>query len=202
MTCSHCGQMRPDYEFRRGRSGRLRSPCRSCGAAYNRARRKADPDRFRRYDKRKYTLHREAIRAKQNQRDRSGDKARQRDQYAASPERRAEIRRKRDLWRKENPEKMREQALRTSKSRRARVKGARVVESITRSHVQAMLEAQSGKCFYCHGEMAKPTLDHFYPLSKGGEHSRANIVLACESCNKRKYNKDPHQFIAAMEVAA
>lgn len=37
-----------------------------------------------------------------------------------------------------------------------------------------------------------PTLDHIIPLSKGGEHSYANVQLAHLACNARKYNRiDP-----------
>jgi 5-methylcytosine-specific restriction endonuclease McrA len=34
-----------------------------------------------------------------------------------------------------------------------------------------------------------PTLDHIVPLSKGGEHTRANTRLLCMSCNASKGNR-------------
>lgn len=35
-----------------------------------------------------------------------------------------------------------------------------------------------------------PTIEHMKPLSKGGEHSWANIRLACHMCNTKKHTKE------------
>lgn len=40
-------------------------------------------------------------------------------------------------------------------------------------------------CAYC-GKEKSLTQDHFYPLSKGGEYARINIVPACRNCNSSK----------------
>jgi 5-methylcytosine-specific restriction endonuclease McrA len=44
------------------------------------------------------------------------------------------------------------------------------------------------RCRYC-GSETKLTVDHVIPLSKGGEHSRANVVPACQSCNSEKHDR-------------
>lgn len=44
------------------------------------------------------------------------------------------------------------------------------------------------RCAYC--RQIKPlTKDHVLPLSKGGQHTKANIIPACKSCNSRKGNR-------------
>lgn len=54
------------------------------------------------------------------------------------------------------------------------------------------LVQQQDACHYCgmvFSEQVPPTIDHVIPLSRGGEHTKANIVLACQSCNSRKRDK-------------
>lgn len=44
------------------------------------------------------------------------------------------------------------------------------------------------RCAYC--RQGKPlTQDHVIPLSKGGSHTKENVVPACRSCNGRKGNR-------------
>ena len=50
-------------------------------------------------------------------------------------------------------------------------------------------------CYWCGCELnGKYHLDHYIPLSKGGEHSIANFVVSCPTCNFKKNSKDPYQF--------
>ena len=44
-------------------------------------------------------------------------------------------------------------------------------------------------CVYCGGPYEH--IDHFYPLSKGGQHSLANLVPSCKKCNQSKSAKIP-----------
>lgn len=52
-------------------------------------------------------------------------------------------------------------------------------------------------CYLC-GEMFKKskdiTIDHWIPLSKGGEDNVTNYRLACKICNKIKADMTPEQF--------
>ena len=63
-----------------------------------------------------------------------------------------------------------------------------------------LLLAQGQSCFYCgrHISLRKffsslryGTVDHFLPLSLGGQDNISNVVLACERCNRRKGGRFP-----------
>jgi 5-methylcytosine-specific restriction endonuclease McrA len=81
-----------------------------------------------------------------------------------------------------------------AKAYRARTRGARVE---TFSH-EAVFERDGWICYLCHTPVDRevawphplmPSLDHVVPLSRGGEHSRANTKLAHLGCNLSKGTK-------------
>ena len=41
-------------------------------------------------------------------------------------------------------------------------------------------------CQYCGAQTSRLTVDHVVPRHRGGEHSWANLVTACEACNLKK----------------
>ena len=49
-------------------------------------------------------------------------------------------------------------------------------------------EKYNNSCAYC-GISGKLEKDHIVPISRGGEDKIDNIVPACPSCNRKKYNK-------------
>jgi 5-methylcytosine-specific restriction endonuclease McrA len=64
--------------------------------------------------------------------------------------------------------------------------------------LEYVMRRDSGRCQLCRRRVdaAKnvphpraPTLDHIIPLSRGGEHVRANLQLACFACNTVKGNR-------------
>ena len=63
------------------------------------------------------------------------------------------------------------------------------VEKITPQQFMARCAAFNFCCAYCNKPTEMDTeLDHVIPRSKGGSHCLANIVPACRSCNRSKYN--------------
>lgn len=51
-------------------------------------------------------------------------------------------------------------------------------------------------CYWCGISLQTiiPHIDHYYPLSKNGQHVINNIVLACPTCNLSKNDKNPADF--------
>lgn len=54
----------------------------------------------------------------------------------------------------------------------------------------------TGRCAYCKRPASKLTRDHVIPKSMGGSDEPANIVWACESCNRSKGARTPRQWAA------
>lgn len=97
------------------------------------------------------------------------------------------------VWRKNNPERFKEINLKKEQTRRAR-KANGFVELIDLFSVWCR---DAGLCFLC-GFPADKTnwwLEHVVPLSRGGEHSYANVAVSHSECNRRKHNKLLEEFM-------
>jgi 5-methylcytosine-specific restriction endonuclease McrA len=75
-----------------------------------------------------------------------------------------------------------------TRSRRAKLRGAAIVEKIDENVVY---ERDKGICQLCFKKVkrADKSLDHVIPISLGGNHSYQNIVLVHRSCNSIKGNR-------------
>jgi 5-methylcytosine-specific restriction endonuclease McrA len=94
-------------------------------------------------------------------------------------------------WRKANVEKI---AVWASKRRAAKYANTPLNEMLTSTEWLAILAEANGHCHYC-GREAKLTLDHVIPLSKGGKHSKDNVVPACLHCNESKKDKTLREWM-------
>lgn len=54
------------------------------------------------------------------------------------------------------------------------------------------------RCVYCAArlDVREATLDHVYPIARGGSHAPGNIVTACAPCNRLKGDMLPQEFFA------
>lgn len=88
----------------------------------------------------------------------------------------------RNQWVQENPGRMRKYGA----ERRRRITEA-TVELVDRFVVY---EREGGKCHICKRLVRRDGfhLEHLVPLSKGGDHSYANVAIAHPSCNRKKWN--------------
>jgi 5-methylcytosine-specific restriction endonuclease McrA len=97
-------------------------------------------------------------------------------------------------FRENNPEKYRAIVANASQKRRAAVKRTPPDKMVTTAELLAIKKAANGICYYCRKKFTKLTYDHVEPVGVDGLHTAANIVMACKSCNCRKYNLSPAEF--------
>lgn len=98
------------------------------------------------------------------------------------------------LTEEQRKEKKRQAKRNYKHTRRARINNCEV-----RATPQMIANARKNagdRCYYC-GKKSELTLDHFEPLAKGGAHCVSNFVFACFSCNSRKRDLDPFDFMAS-----
>ena len=67
---------------------------------------------------------------------------------------------------------------------------------LKKSIATRLARLQGGVCFYCGDEPQAirgrfPTMDHFFPHSRGGSDDESNLVFACQSCDSRKGDRLP-----------
>jgi len=93
-------------------------------------------------------------------------------------------------WSKDNPDKKVEQRHR----RQARVYG-QIEFDLPKDFIKLLKETQNNSCAYCSRSNVKLTVEHMLPLSRGGKHCFANVVLACTTCNFSKHNKTLEEWL-------
>lgn len=61
----------------------------------------------------------------------------------------------------------------------------------------AVLARDNHTCRYCGRAEGPIHCDHVIPLSRGGSSDPDNLVAACRSCNSRKKDKTPEEWLSA-----
>lgn len=167
VPCNRCGVPKPLAAF--GRSSRTptkaRQPCKECRVKQQTIYYKANKSAVQRYKLQYRALHLEHIQAKNSH-------------YSQThrEERRAYFRKFPDIARN------------NARIRRARKRNAPYVEKV---ELQVVYERDKAICTLCHMKVVRSaaSIDHVIPLSKGGEHSYRNCVLAHRRCNSSKGNR-------------
>lgn len=196
--CTRCndGQEKPLSDFRRNKHNKTgyTSVCKDCLAkddAARHARIRADPvllAAYRQYQRERY--------ARDPQKQRQAEaryKAKDPEVFAQKHSQRKkryrathkqQEKKQQQLYLKAHPEK---HAAQQSK-RRAFKKNAPVVENVDYALI---IKRDRGICQICFKRVKRSerSIDHIVPLSKGGEHSYRNLVLAHISCNSSKGNR-------------
>jgi 5-methylcytosine-specific restriction endonuclease McrA len=99
----------------------------------------------------------------------------------------------------EREEATRQKRLREASEQRRLRSQARSKSPIgfTTEWLAGRLQRQQNTCFWCgssiHG--SEFHLDHVWPLSLGGVHDVANLVVSCEYCNLSKGSRAPWEFL-------
>lgn len=97
-------------------------------------------------------------------------------------------------WRKNNPDKV----IASFNRRRARIMNAG--GTFTSADIALHLKSQKGLCWYCECDLQKTGyhVEHRVPLSRGGSNAPDNICLSCPTCNLKKGDKLPHEWIGRL----
>lgn len=178
--CTKCKRRKPldDFNARRQSPDGRRPTCRECDREYY----EQNKIKFGEIAHQRYHANIEANREKQRN-------------YTAKPtsvawrQRRWQKNRKRLLkYQKARKLKNPQQFAEYEARRRAKIKGATVIEKISRHEIYT---AHGGCCHICKLPVPfrKMHLDHVIPLSKGGQHTRENLKPAHPFCNMSKKDK-------------
>ncbi len=64
------------------------------------------------------------------------------------------------------------------------------------SELRDVMLSSGGRCEWCGADLvgAPFEIDHIVSLQRGGGHTRANLALSCEDCNRQKGGKAPESF--------
>jgi len=106
-------------------------------------------------------------------------------------------------WRRSNKEKMRKYCKKYNKTLKGKINRSRKSArrrsllkltkcTLTAKEWNDILKKYKYRCYYCKCRLNNnnpPTQDHVIPLSKGGEHTKENIVSSCGICNSKKGSK-------------
>lgn len=93
------------------------------------------------------------------------------------------------LWHRRYPKSCEDKNIR----RRAQKYGCSPEVRLTKSEWELLKRIYGHSCAYCGGQ-DQLTKDHDIPLSRGGDHTFANVVPACLSCNSKKHTKTGAEF--------
>lgn len=184
--CKYCDRLLPVERFtkRSASPDGLSYKCRSCASAYSKERygsvpgaREAAKERAARWHKENADKSRE-IKARSAARKREVDPG-----YSA--------RRAREL-RLKTLEHSRAIGVVAAHRRRMRVLD---VGATHPGVYKRLMKRANGKCTYCGQQFEKLTLDHFNPITRGGDGLVDNLIPCCKSCNSSKHNRVPEDWI-------
>ena len=144
---------------------------------------------------------RESVR-KHREKDREAYNAYMRAYRKSNPERMQILDRRGYDRKKKDIEKFRETSRLLAVRRRAVLHN--VEATLTFSEWIEILDSHNRKCFYCGKTLEEKgdcTMDHKTPITRGGPHSKENVVPACRRCNARKHTKTTEEFVRHCERA-
>lgn len=87
-----------------------------------------------------------------------------------------------------------QKARRYANAKRHRIRSQKApVSDFDEAQWIAMQEKFEYRCAYCGKHSKSLEMEHILPLSRGGDHTRDNIVPACRKCNATKGARTPEE---------
>lgn len=168
--CKKCDAVKDLDAYDKQKTGKLgrKSTCKDCVGKYERSRYGGDIEGSRDKWRKRYEANKEGLRGYHLV-------------YQAA-------------YKKSNPDKARVWGY--FPSQRTRCKAAGVEVSANTQQVKEILALANGKCLYCCNE-SKLCIDHFVPINKGGGHVVDNLIPCCLSCNSKKRDSEPKEWVVS-----
>lgn len=185
--CWKCNQEEPKVSFSKNKRkpDGLSTECKDCVKKYNASYRNTNKAYFKEYLAEYQKENGKELYEKKKQYIAENKEAHWDRQHAWYEKNKEVIQARVACYKKEHPEQYQMYA-----NRRIAAKKTDIVENFSINDIAIMY---GDKCFYC--AAAFEHIDHFVPLSKGGEHTLENVRPSCQACNLRKSNKMPGEFI-------
>lgn len=189
--CTKCGRKLPIDSFYMDR-GTPRAKCKECVKSQSQKWRSANPDQVKamgalyRHSKEGATKRKEWLKERAKQQ----EQIEYQRQWATTEKGKASRRRRVNKFAK-TPK-----GHASNKRRHARRRAVLVsiIATLTADEWREILEQSGHCCVYCgkpFSESLPVTQDHVVPISKGGHHTKDNVVPSCKPCNSRKKDKFP-----------
>ncbi len=209
--CSKCRQVKLLTKFHRHAASKdgLRPRCKECRQEDTRIYYEENREAKRERDRKYYEANREKVRATNRawweanlehyrnqkreyyQRNREETIERARANYAENKERAL-------AWTSAYRRTPKGKEVHLQSQRKRRATKAQLEATLTAEEWNEILNLFGHRCAYCGERVEEITMDHVVPISRGGPHTRDNVVPACRPCNSRKHNNTPQE--AGMEV--
>ena len=201
--CPNCGEFKTADMFAVSRQSKdgLKSHCKACVNAYDRAHRQSKSARDAEWRRANHQRVLERSRAWYR---RNKEKLRIQRQDPAKKERRRQrvrawywhnldrLRAKNLLWARSHPDRMSVHRHR----RRARI--ANISGFFTEQDIQHITVIQQGHCAYCGRLGQRLSVEHIIPITRPGTSNDPwNICLACRTCNSSKNDRTLEEWIKA-----
>lgn len=74
----------------------------------------------------------------------------------------------------------------------------RNVKRRTNGYAKEFVESHpDSTCLYCEDKLTKDngTADHIFPVSKGGNNAKVNLIVCCEDCNGERGDREFYEYL-------
>lgn len=150
------------------------SRCKSCAKEYTRAWQKANPDKVKKYDKKK------SKKQWQVQKNDPEYILKKKIYHKETSARRVALAK---AWNEDNPEKYKRNVAKSQMKRKIS-KDAKSYKILDKE----LFKLRHSPCAFCN-TTENITIDHIIPISRNGAHSIGNLQSLCKSCNSKKKAK-------------